>query len=279
MTLNLKSNKNPRGKTSLCVGVLCLAISFTVLSCVRQQGTTLIDSALEHEEKREFEKAIGLYEKAFKTSANKEEVLVAAQKIQELSYLHTKEYRKAIHYLDYYIANVSSFSEVIAGLKRKAYIEHKMLNFYEAATVTYQRLLSSSKLDPKEEETFRLEVARCQFSINKFDQALLELDTLLKQTEDNEIKLSAIMLQFSVYQAQGNDKKALESTEIAAKMPFLTDEHKKDIAFNRAILLEHQEKYADALKALETLQEPGDAVEEKKEQLRRLEKFQRSRKR
>ncbi|MCB9072648.1 MAG: hypothetical protein H6623_03435 [Bdellovibrionaceae bacterium] len=267
--------KPPRQQVVVFLTIICVM----TLSCVRRQGETLIDSALHHEENREFSEAIYDYEKAFKTSANKGEVLVAAQKIQELSFLHTKDYKKAVYYLNYYIANIGSFHESMDALKRKAYIEHKILNLYDTAIATYYRLLNSRRLTPVDEQQVRLEVARCLYAINQLDQAQQEIIALLQKPTTEATRLTALLLQATIYQAAGNTKRALEMMDAAAKMPDLNEEQIKDVAMNRSILFEHEERYADALAALETLKNPGAPVEQKKEQLRRLAKFQRSRRR
>lgn len=251
--------------------------AFFCFACVRSQGEALLDQAKEFENKNEYSQAVAIYEKSFKTSSNKDIVLLSAHKVQELSYLHTKDYRKASQYLEYYVANATSFSESQEALKRLVYIQHKILNLYEPAIRSYHRLLDNSKLDKKEEYQYRLEVARCHFSINKLDQSLQELEALAKIDADDDFKMSVMMLKANVYQSQGNIKMALETMDKAMALN-LTEEHKKDVALNKAIILEHEELYKEALAALETIASPGELIEDKKEQLRRLMKFQRSRK-
>ncbi|MCC6138797.1 MAG: tetratricopeptide repeat protein [Bdellovibrionaceae bacterium] len=257
--------------------VLAIAFGTFLPSCVRTQGEALLDQAKNFENKADYPNAVRIYEKVFKTSSNKEVVLLSAYKAQELSYLHTKDYRKALKYLEYYIANTGSFSEAQESLKRLAYIEHKLLNLYEPAIRSYHRLLNSNKLDKKEEHTYRLEVARCHYAINEFDQAVQELETLSKIDADNDFKMSVMMLKANVFQSQNNTKMAVETMDKALALD-ISDANKKDVSLNKAIILEHQELYREALAALEAIKAPGDVIEDKKEQLRRLAKFQRSRK-
>lgn len=253
-----------------------MAVFFCV-SCVRSQGEALLDQAKEFENKNNYAKAIELYEKVFKTSSNKDIVLMSAYKLQDLSYLHTKDYRKAQVYLEYYVANATSYSESQEALKRLAYIQHKILNLYEAAILSYHRLLNNAKLDKKDEYQYRLEVARCHFAINKMDQALQELESLAKIDADDDFRMSIMMLKSNVYQAQGKVDMAIATMDQAMALN-LTAEHKREVALNKALILENEEMYKEALAALEVIAAPGELIEDKKEQLRRLMKFQRSRK-
>lgn len=259
--------------------VIALAIlsAGNLTSCVRTQGEALLDQAKSFESKADYSNAVRLYEKVFKTSSNKEAVLLSSYKAQEISYLQIKDYRKARKYLQYYIANTISFSEAQESLKRLAYIEHKLLNLYEPAILTYHRLLNSNKLSKTEEQNYRLEVARCHFSINEFDQAVQELETLSKAEADSDFKMSVMMLKANIFQAQNNTKMALETMDKVLKLE-ISEASKKDVSLNKAIILEHQELYKEALAALEQIPAPGEMIEEKKEQLRRLAKFQTSRK-
>lgn len=244
---------------------------------MRSQGEALLDQAKELENKSDYENAVRIYEKIFKTSSNKEVVLLSSYRVQEISYLHLKDYKKSAHYLEYFVANTASFSESQDALKRLVYIQHKLLNHYEKAIQSYHRLLNNNKLEKKDEHVYRLEVARCHFAINEFDQALQELETLSKIDADDEFKMSVMMLKANVFQAQSNTKKAIETMDKTLAMN-ISDAHKKDVALNKAIILEHQELYKEALAALESIANPGEVIEDKKEQLRRLAKFQRSRK-
>lgn len=250
---------------------------FWLTSCVRSQGEALLDQAKDFENKLEYEKAISTYEKVFKSSSNKEVVLLSAYRAQDLAYLHTKDYRKASYFLEYFVANTASFSESQEALKRLVYIQHKLLNHYEDAVKSYHRLLNNNKLDKKDENTYRLEVARCHFAINEFEQSLQELEALSKVDADDDFKMSLMMLKSNIYQAQGNTKLAVETMDKTMDLK-LSDTHKKDVALNKAIILEHQELYKEALAALEEIKVSNEVIEDKKEQLRRLAKFQRSRK-
>jgi tetratricopeptide (TPR) repeat protein len=253
-----------------------IAISVLV-SCVRTQGEVRLDQAKDLENNGQYEKAIDAYEKIFKSSSNKDVVLLSAYRAQELLYLQTKNYKKASYYLEYFVANTSSFSESQEALKRLVYIQHKLLNHYEDAIKSYHRLLNNSKLEKSDENSLRLEIARCHFSINEFEQALQEIEALSTAVTDDEFRLSLMMLKSNVYQAQGNTKLAVDTMDKTGGLK-LTDTHKKEVALNKAIILEHQELYKEALAALEEIKGPNTLIQDKKEQLRRLAKFQRSRK-
>lgn len=256
--------------------VKAVLLIFFLSSCVKSQGVTQLDLAREHEDNKEYTAALKIYEKIFQTSSNKELVLLSAFRSQEIAYLHLKDYKKTRKYLVYFIANAKSFSESQEALKRLAFIEHKVLNLYEPAIGSYHRLLGSNKLEKLEEKTLRLEMARCYYAINKFDEALQELQRINMSEESDDYKVTVLMLQSNILQSQGKTALAVEIIDKILLLK-ISDENRKDVVLNKAIILEHEEKYKEALSALEQLPSSGEVIESKKVQLRRLAKFQKSR--
>lgn len=270
--LRINDIKQAKSKTLiLAISLLC------TIACVRSQGRTHLDQAAKLESRADFDGALTVYEKIFTTSSNKEMVLLSAHKAQEIAYLQTKDYRKARKYLEYIIANAKSYTQTLEAQKKLAYLEHKLLNLYEPAIISYHRLVNSYRLEKEEENQYRLEIARCQFAINEFERAIEELDRLEGATLPEELTMSAKMLRANIFQSQGNTSAALAAMDTIMQLK-LSDENRKEVVLNKAIILEHQEKYKEALQALEQIAAPNSLIEDKKIQLQRLVKFQRSRK-
>ena len=251
-------------------------VFFCISSCVKPQGETQFELAQAHEDTKEYLAALKIYEKIFQTSSNKDLVLLSAFRAQEISYLQLKDYKKTRKYLLYFIANAKSFGESQEALKRLANIEHKTLNLYEAAIGTYYRILGSAKLEKSEEKTFRLEMARCYYAINKFEEALQELQRINLIEEPDDEKVTVMMLMANIFQSQGKTTLSLELIDKILELQ-ISENNRKDVVLNKVIVLEHEEKYKEALQALEKLSSSSEVIESKKNQLKRLATFQRSR--
>lgn len=213
------------------------------------------------------------FEEIFEEGADKKLVLASARHLYEISFFQTKNYKKALRYLDTIISNADSYSESMEALKKKAFIEHKNLSLYEPAIASYSRLLSNSSLSLAEEQEFRLNLVKCLFAINKFEQAKLELKPLFDPTRPLEIRLAAKNLEASIFQSEGNLIKAVESYKAAFELA-TTDNEKQEIAINIALCYEQNEQYEKAYDVLDKLGDSAPFLDEKKKQLARLARFQ-----
>jgi len=212
------------------------------------------------------------FEKIFEESADKTLVLESAVQLYEISFFRTKNYPKALRYLEILIANSASFADSLDALKKKALIEHKNISNYEAAIVSYGRLLSNTSLSMAEENEFRLNLVKCLFAINKFEQAKSELKPLLEASRPNSVRFTAKNLEASIHQAEGQVDKAIEAFE-AALLFASSDDEKQDVLMDIALCYEQKEQYSKALDALNRVQVAGPFLTEKKKQLERLAKF------
>lgn len=212
------------------------------------------------------------FHKLFDESADKKIVLASTQKLYEIAYFKTKNYKMAVRYLETLVANSESFADSIEALKKKAVIEHKNLLQYEAAIASYSRLLGHSGLTIAEEHEYRLNLVKCLFAINKFEQAKMELRPLSEKSFPPEVRMAAKNLEASIFQAEGDIEKAVEAYIVAFEMA-LNDKDKQDILINIAMCYEQREQYDRALAALNKIEMTAPFLEEKRKQLERLAKF------
>lgn len=251
---------------------LLVATVFLLVGCLETSSEKTFNHAQELLEKNKVVEAEKEFKKIFSESADKNMVLQSAKKLYEISYFKTKNYRKAVDYLQTIIANSESFNESLEALKKKALIEQKNLLQYEAAIASYSRLLSHSGLAMAEENEFRLNLVKCLFAINKFEQAKAELKPLLEANRAIEIRMAAKSLEASILQAEGLTDNAVESYLIALDLA-VSDKDKQDILINIAMCYEQKEQYQKAVDALNKIQLAAPFLEEKKKQLERLAKF------
>lgn len=248
-----------------------LSVFFT-LGCYETSSEKMFNRAEVFLEQNRIQEAEAEFTKIYTKSPDKGLVLKSTKKLFEISYFKTKNYKKAAIYLDAIIANSDSFAESIDALKKKASIEQKNLLQYESAIKSYSRLLSHSGLAMDEENEFRLNLAKCLFAINKYEQARSELKVLQESHRPPAVQVDAKNLLGSIYQAEGLTEKAVEAYS-AALLLATSESDKQDILINIAMCYEQKEQYSKALEALDKAPLVSPLLEDKKKQLERLAKF------
>jgi tetratricopeptide (TPR) repeat protein len=251
---------------------LSALVIFSLTGCFETSSEKSFQHAEKLLEQNKVTEAEAEFQKTFSESPDKKIILQSAKRLYEISYFKTKNYPKAITYLQVIIANSDSFGESIEALKKKAMIEEKYLLQYEAAITSYSSLLSHSELSIEEENEFRIDLVKCLFAINKFEQARAELKPLLLESRAVDVRIAAKNLEASILQAEGFPDKAVESYEAALELA-TSDKDKQDILINIAMCYEQKEQYKKAVEALNKIQLAAPFLVEKKKQLERLAKF------
>jgi tetratricopeptide (TPR) repeat protein len=88
--------------------------------------------------------------------------------------------------------------------------------------------------------------------------------------------MAARGLEASIYQAEGNLEKAVESYTAALDLA-VGDKDKQDILINIAMCYEQKEQYQKALESLNKIKMSAPFLDEKKKQLERLARFKNTR--
>ncbi len=221
----------------------------------------------------QFSEALPLFEKVFLHSSNEEMVFESAKIIADLSESKIKNYAKAVHYLEFVIANSKNFDESYQALYKKAFIEHKLLYYFEDAIRSYQRLLSYSDIPLEQSSEIRLNIAKCYYTIHDYPAARTELVALLSPTQPKEMRFKAKLLQASIFQTEGRLDDAIKSYNEALVID-IDDKEKKEGLISLALCYEQKESYKSALETVKKIQVQDDFLKIKISQLERLVQFQ-----
>lgn len=220
-----------------------------------------------------YEEALPLFEKVFLRSPNESHVFESAKIIAELSEVQFKNYVKAIHYLEFVIANAKKFEESYRALYKKAFIEHKLVYYFEDAIRSYQRLLSYSDLPLEESAEIRLNIAKCLNAIHSYALARTELVALMSPTQKKEIRYKAKLLEASIFQTEGKLDEAIKSYNQALIID-VDEKEKKEGLISLALCYEQKEAYKNALETVRKISQPDEFLKIKVSQLERLVQFQ-----
>lgn len=256
--------------------IISILVVFSLAGCYESSSEKAYNHANELLEQSKIREAEKEFRKIFDESPDKHIVLLSAKKLYEITFFKTKNYKHAILYLNRIIANSDNFGDSLDALKKKAVIEQKNLLQYEAAIESYSRLLGHSGLSIEEENEFRLNLVKCLFAINKFEQAKAELKPLFETSRPPEVRMAARILEASIYQSDRQLDKAVESYQAALDLA-VADKDKQDILINIAMCYEQREQYMKALESLNKITMSAPFLDEKRKQLERLARFKNTR--
>lgn len=250
-----------------------LSCLFFVAGCFSQSQHEDYELAKKSMAEEKFSEASIFFEKVFLHSSDERLVLESAQQLAELSEVKLKNYAKAVNYLEFVIANSKDFNASYQALYKKAFIEHRLLYYFEDAIRSYQRLLSYSDLSLEQSSEIRLNIAKCYNAIHNYDAARTELLPLMSASQKNEIRYKAKLLEASLYQTQGKLDDAIKTYNQALIIDVMATE-KKEGLISLALCYEQKEAYKSALETVKRITEPDEFLKIKVSQLERLVQFQ-----
>lgn len=255
---------------SKAISICCILLTSACLKKSNQEDFLHAKQLLKEEQ---YTEALPLFEKVFLHSSDEEFVFESAKIIADISESKIKNYSKAVHFLEFVIANSKKFEESYQALYKKAFIEHKLLNYFEDAIRSYQRLLSYSDISLEQSAEIRLNIAKCYYTIHDYPAARTELVALLSPTQTNEMRYRAKLLQASIYQTEGRLDDAIKSYNEALVVE-IDNKEKKEGLISLALCYEQKESYKSALETVKKIQVQDDFLKVKISQLERLVQFQ-----
>ena len=257
---------------SKSIGVLFLCL-LVLTGCFGQSQKEDYELAKKSLAEEKYSEAYTFFEKVFLHSSDEGLVLESAQALAELAEVKIKNYPKAVNYLEFVIANSKDFKASYQALYKKAFIEHKLLYYYEDAIRSYQRLLSYSDLSLEQSAEIRLNIAKCYNAIHNYEAARTELLPLVSASQKNEIRYKAKLLEASLYQTEGKLDEAIKVYNQALVIDVIESE-KREGYISLALCYEQKEAYKNALETVRKISVRDEFLKIKVSQLERLVQFQ-----
>jgi TolA-binding protein len=192
------------------------------------------------------------------------EVLFQTAEIQDL-YLN----RPADALLNYLMLerDFPEAAEVIPAMQQIAVIYKYRLNDCGQAIAVYQKVLDHPV---PQKDLLQYEVADCYFRLNHFDQARIELESLLNNYPESSL-IAEVQYRMAVtYALEGKLAEAAGAYRLVIER-WVDSPYALEASFGLATVLEEQEKLLEALKILEDLAglyPKQDILERKTEQVR-----------
>ena len=195
---------------------------------------------------------------AVRTAPESAEALTAAAEAIKLSGTH-KEYHRLTMFLKHVILYSKSDLERAQAQKTLAMTYFNDLGDYTNAVIEINKAMQWRRPDIEKAE-LRLTLARAYFFQNRFFQARSEVDELLKETVDPDIKFKGILLKANVF---FNEKKLDEAIEFYHKLQkdFPEQAKAEQVPLNLAVCYEEKEDFEKAIEILEEMRDGYSAPE------------------
>lgn len=202
-------------------------------------------------DKKDYKLAVTHYEKVMQKDSKLELSLVAAQKIAEISEMNLHDYQKALRTYKFIIVNSSLDYERMDAQKKLASIYFNQLADYKQSIVEYSRLLELPH-SPKEGLAYRMNLARSYYYQANIFQALVEIDTIIKESHDENFSFEGMLLKANIFLGAKRIDEAVETVkEIISKYP--EKSKAETVPLILAVCYEEQNDFADAISTLEGL--------------------------
>ncbi len=210
-----------------------------------------LDKAQKDFASKNYKSAVEHFEKVMAKDAKSEAALVAAQKIAEISDLHTHDYQKALEMYKFIIVNSTIDYERVEAQKKIASIYFNQLADYKQSIIEYSRLLELPH-SAKDSITYRMNLARAYYYQANIFQALVEIDTILKDSHDEAMSFDGMLLKANIFLGAKRINEAVSVTkEIISKYP--AKSKAETVPLMLSICYEEQNNFTQAIATLEQL--------------------------
>lgn len=253
--------------------VLAVGLIAFISACSRQEID--FERATKSAEKGHYVIALSQYESAIRRNPTSQTSIAAAKEAAQIAELQVKDYKRAILFYKHIISYSKNTNERLQAQKAIAVIQFDKQQDYLAAVAEYNKLLTLS-LSESDRANYKMVLSRANYYLGNFDQALSELEDLLRLKLEENVLFSALLLRANIFVGQKQFQKAAESYKELIKQ-FPNRSLKEGVFLSLAVSYEESENYTAALAILEQnveIYKPREYVELRIKRLRERQKNQ-----
>lgn len=227
---------------------LLVALFLFSVGCSSPHETEL-KRGIQKLEEKDYPEALIYFEHTIKLLPESKSALRAAKEGARIAEYETKEYKRAIWFLQSIVLHAQSPEDRLAAQKSIASIYLNSLQDYQNSVSEYAKLLNL-KISLEDEANFRLNLARAYYYLNNYEQSISEIEQLLKGKVKEDIMFSAVLLKGNIYLNQKNYSKAIENfKKVISSFP--DKSVAENVHLTLAVCYEEQSDYKLAIKTLE----------------------------
>lgn len=230
--------------------LILVCLIFTLVSCSPpekkefQRGESSVSS-------NEFKTAIIHFDNSIKVAPESVWALKSAREAARVSHYLEKDFNTAIRFYRHMVLYSDNSEERNKSQKEIAYLYFDSLQNYPQAIIEFYKLLQMSDKD-YEIATYKLAIARANYYLNQFNQALSEIGEIIRLKITDELQFDTQLLQGNIFVAQKSFAKAIVVfNELLKKFPEKSE--KENVALTLTVCYEENFQYKEAIQILETL--------------------------
>lgn len=208
---------------------------------------------------KEFKTAIVHFDNAVKVAPESYWALRAAREAARVSHYLEKDFNTAIRFYRHVVLYSENSEERIKSQREISYLFFDSLQNYQQSIIEFYKLLQMSDKD-FEIATYKLAVARASYYLNKFDEALSEINEIIRLKITNDILFDTLLLQGNILVAQKSYSKAiLVFKDLIKKFPDKAE--KENVPLTLTVCFEENFQYKEAIQILYSLRETHNSSE------------------
>lgn len=232
---------------TICRGLLIL-ISILITACSSQEQADF-NLAQKEVKKEHYRIAIGYFDQVIRRNKTQSLVLEALRESARLSFFEIQDYPKAINYYRQIVLKSPDANERLIAQKQVAQIYFDNLQDYKNSVVEFSKLM---QMRPPlgDGHQYRANIARSWFYTNNFFQSLSEVESLLKERLEPDLRFEMMVLKSNILVAQKNFKDAATIlTKLIEDNP--EKSAKESVILTLAVCYEENYDFKQAIQVLE----------------------------
>jgi len=203
--------------------------------------------------RQDYALAVKIYSKLIEEDPDSDVALEASRAASTIAHLNSKEYGKAVEFYKHIVLRSQDAEERKSAQRFIAQIQFENLHEYDHAVLEYEKLLQLELTQP-ERFRYRMNLAKSHFYLNNIDQALNEIDAVLKQSKSSDELFEAKVLKANTEVSAKRLKEAAALWQ-AIILEFPERAKKESIALNLAVVYEEMADFEKAIQVLESMRE------------------------
>lgn len=191
------------------------------------------------------------FRNSIKAEPESDWALKAAREAARISHYQEKDFDSAIQFYRHLVLYSKSSDERIYSQKEIANLNFDSLQNYKTSIIEFYKLLQMTERDI-DKAILKLSIARSNYYLNQFDQALSEINEIIRMKLTQEVEFDALLLQGNILVAQKKFQKAV-SVFVDLMKRFTEKAQKENVPLTLTVCYEENFQYKEAIQILESL--------------------------
>ncbi len=235
------------------IKILCVGIIFLFFVACSPPEKKEFQRGEQEVSNKHFKEATVHFDNAIKVAPESPWALKSAREAARISHYLEKDFLTAIRFYRHVVLYSETSEERVKSQREIAYLFFDSLQNYQQSIIEFYKLLQMSDKD-FEIATYKLAVARASYYLNKFEEALSEINEIVRLKIADDILFDTLLLQGNIFVAQKAFAKAIVVfNDLIKKFPAKSE--KENVPLTLTVCYEENFQYKEAIQILYTFRE------------------------